>query len=194
MAKSKLRSSFSFPNLLLSCLNLTLFLLSFASLAPIFLLKTPPTSLGCALLVPGLVSLLSSFLGFYSRLTELCFTAHISFILASLASQVFSFLVLFTREKASLSMLKSPRDPREAKVLVMLECGILMVMFVLQVVVLVLSCGVHKCWVRKYEGLEEEREKTSRKRNRKIAGIDEGKPKELDEKVKSKNDFEGYVR
>lgn len=91
-------------------------------------------------------------------------------------------------------MLKSPRDPREAKVLVMLECGILMVMFVLQVVVLVLSCGVHKCWVRKYEGLEEEREKTSRKRNRKIAGIDEGKPKELDEKVKSKNDFEGYVR
>lgn len=106
-------------------------------------------------------------------------------------------------------MLKSPRDPREAKVLVRLECGVLMVMLVLQVAVLVLTCAIHRCWVREYQGLEEERERMARKRSRKIAEIDEesmvdgakscdGEAKELDEKVKSKyggkwvkNDFQG---
>ncbi|XP_021750124.1 uncharacterized protein LOC110715817 [Chenopodium quinoa] len=196
----KLRNSFSFPNLLLSCLNLILFILSTASLAPILLLKTPPTSLGYALLISSSISLLSSFLGLYSRLTHLCFVTYISFLLASLASQVLSFMALFLKEKTSLSMLDSPRDPREAKVLVRLECGILMVMFVLQVVVLVVSCVIHRCWMKEYQGLEEEeREKMSRKRSRRIAGIDEesvpngvavkvseDKAKELDEKVKSK--------
>ncbi|KAL0308425.1 UNVERIFIED_CONTAM: hypothetical protein Sradi_5784800 [Sesamum radiatum] len=32
-------------------------------------------------------------------------------------------------------MLKSPRDPREAKLLVRLECGVLMAMFVMQLAV-----------------------------------------------------------
>ncbi|XP_021715147.1 uncharacterized protein LOC110683101 [Chenopodium quinoa] len=209
-SSSKLRNSFSFPNLLLSCLNLILFILSTASLAPILLLKTPPSSLGYAIIISSSISLLSSFIGFYSRLTHLCFVTYISFLLASLASQVLSFMALFLKEKMSLSILNSPRDPKEAKVLVRLECGILMVMFVLQVVVLVVSCLIHRCWVREYQGLEEEREKISRKRSRRIAGIDEesvangaakvseDKAKEFDEKVKSKfgekwvkNDFEG---
>lgn len=70
-------------------------------------------------------------------------------------------------------MLKSPRDPREAKVLVRLECGVLMAMFVMQLGVLLLSCVVQSCWVREYEGLEAEREATARKRRQKIARVQE---------------------
>ncbi|XP_010666293.2 uncharacterized protein LOC104883460 [Beta vulgaris subsp. vulgaris] len=196
-SSSKLRSSFSFPNLVLSCLNLILFLLSTASLAPILLLKTHPTSLGYVLLISSFISLLSSFIGFYSRLTHFCFMTHISFVLASLASQILGFLALFTKEKSSLSKLDSPRDPKEAKVLVRLECGILMAMFVLQVVVLIFTCALHRCWMKEYEGLEEEREKMAVKRSMKMAEfgedsmvdgakMSEEKSKELDEKVKSK--------
>ncbi|KAK5824809.1 hypothetical protein E1A91_A06G082800v1 [Gossypium mustelinum] len=208
MAFSKLRSSFSFPNLLLSSLNFILFILSAASLAPIILLKMPPTSLGVAFLMVSSISLLSSFLGFYSQLTHFCFITHISLLIASLIGQVLSVLSLFTREKASLSMLKSPRDIKEAKVLVRLECGILMAMLVMQLMVLAVSCTVHHCWVKEYEGLEAEREATAKKRSRRLARVQEEsmanaariaeiKAKELDEKTKSKyrqwvkTDFEG---
>ncbi|KAJ9168043.1 hypothetical protein P3X46_019617 [Hevea brasiliensis] len=208
MASSKLRSSCSFPNLLLSCLNFTLFILSSASLAPIILLKMPPTSLGLALLTVSCISLLCSFVGFYSQLSHFCFVTHISLHFASLIGQVLSILVLFTREKSSLSMLKSPRDPREAKLLVRIECGVLMAMFILQVMVLALSCAVHNCWVRDYESLDAEREAAAKKRSRKIARVQEEsmanaakiaeiKAKEFDEKMKSKygqwvkTDFEG---
>ena len=96
-------------------------------------------------------------------------------------------------------MLDSSRDPREAKVLVWSECGILIVMFCLQVVVLVLSCGIHRCWVRGYEGWEEEREKMERKRSIRIdeesmvnlAKISEVQAKKLDEKVKTQSKFNG---
>ncbi|KAJ6759591.1 hypothetical protein OIU74_026124 [Salix koriyanagi] len=36
---------------------------------------------------------------------------HVSLLLASLVGQVLSILALFTREKSSLAMLKSSRDP-----------------------------------------------------------------------------------
>lgn len=102
-------------------------------------------------------------------------------------------------------MLKSPRDIKEAKVLVRLECGILMVMLVMQLMVLAVSCTVHHCWVKEYEGLEAEREATAKKRSRRLARVQEEsmartaeiKAKELDEKTKSKywqwvkTDFEG---
>lgn len=105
-------------------------------------------------------------------------------------------------------MLKSERDPKEAKVLVRLECGILMAMFLMQLLVLILSCVIHSCWVRDYEEIEAEREAMAKKRSRKIAQvqeesmanaakIDEFKTKEFDEKMKSKygqyvkTDFEG---
>ncbi|XP_057466761.1 uncharacterized protein LOC130756284 [Actinidia eriantha] len=208
MASSKLRSSCSFPNLLLSCLNFSLFVLSAASLAPTILLKMPPTSLGFALLLISLISILSSFVGFFSLLTHFCFITHISLLLASSTGQLIGVLALFTREKSSLSLLKSPRDPREAKVLVRLECGILMAMFVMQFGVLIMTCAVHSCWVREYEGLEAEREVSAKKRSRRIARVQEEsmanaakiaevKAKELDEKVKNKygqwvkTDFEG---
>ncbi|GAY37677.1 putative membrane lipoprotein [Citrus sinensis] len=208
MASSKLRRSCSFPNLLLSCLNFTLFILSAASLAPTILLKMPPTSFGLAFLMVSCISLLSSFVGFYSQLTHFCFITHVSLLLASLMGQLLSTLALFTREKSSLSMLKSERDPKEAKVLVRLECGILMAMFLMQLLVLILSCVIHSCWVRDYEEIEAEREAMAKKRSRKIAQVQEEsmanaakiaevKAKEFDEKMKSKygqwvkTDFEG---
>lgn len=90
-----------------------------------------------------------------------------SLLLASLAGQVLAILALFTKEEASLSMFRSSRDPREAKLLVRLECGTLMAMVLVQVVVLVLTWMVQGCWLREYEELEAEREATERKRRAK---------------------------
>ncbi|KAJ7955980.1 putative Membrane lipoprotein [Quillaja saponaria] len=196
-SSTKLRSTCSFPILLLSCLNFTLFILSVASFAPTILLRMPPTSFGMAYILVSGISLFSSFVGFYSQLTHLCYITHISLLLASLISQLLSILALFTKEKSSLSMFKSPRDPKEAKLLVRLECGALVAMFMMQLVVLLLSCAVHSCWVKEYEGLEAEREATAKKRSRRIAKVQEEsmanvskisevKAKELDEKMKSK--------
>ncbi|CAA2959990.1 Membrane lipo [Olea europaea subsp. europaea] len=205
---SKLRKSCSFLNILLSFLNFILFILSAASLAPTIFIKMPPTSLACAFLMVSCISLLSSFIGFYSHLTHFCYITHISLLVASSIAQLFGILALFTKEKLSLSMLKSPRDPREAKLLVRLECGILMAMFVMQLCVLTLTCAVHSCWLREYEGFEVEREETAKKRRQKIARVQEEsmanatkiaeiKGKEFDAKMKNKygqwvkSDFEG---
>lgn len=106
-------------------------------------------------------------------------------------------LALFTKEKASLTLLKSPRDPKEAKLLVRVECGALMAMCMLQMVVLVLSCAVHSCLVKDYEGLEAEKEASAKKRSRRVARVQEEsmanaskiaevKDKEFDEKMNSK--------
>ncbi|KAK6944747.1 hypothetical protein RJ641_025849 [Dillenia turbinata] len=165
--------------------------------APTLLLKMPPTSLGWAFVMVSCLSFFSSFLGFYSQLTHFCFLTHIWLIFASSIAQLLSILVLFTKEKSSLSMLKSPRDPSEAKVLVRVEYGVFMSMFVMQLMVLALTCAVQSCWVREYEGLQAEREAMARKRSRRIAEVQEEsmanaakmaefKAKELDEKVKSK--------
>lgn len=78
-----------------------------------------------------------------------------------------------------------------------LECGVLMAIFVMQVGVLILTCAVHSCRVREYEGLEAEREVTAKKRSQRIARVQEEsmvnsekiaevKAMELDEKMKSK--------
>ena len=195
MASSKLRSACSFTSLLLSCLNFVLFITSAASFAPTILLKMPPTSFGMAFLMVSGISLLSSFVGFYSQLTYLCFLTHTSLVLASLIGQVLTILALFTKEKASLSLLKSPRDPKEAKLLVRLECGALMAMCMMQLMVLVLSCAVHSCWVKDYEELEAEKEASARKRSKRMAKVQEEsmanatkiKTEELDEKMRSKN-------
>ncbi|KAB2618313.1 hypothetical protein D8674_040603 [Pyrus ussuriensis x Pyrus communis] len=208
-SKSNLRSSCSFPNLLLSCLNFTLFILSVTSLVPTVLLRTSPTSMGMAFLMISGISILSSFVGFYSQLTHLCFITHVSLLLASLVAQLLGTLALFTKERSTMSLIKSPRDPREAKLLVRLECGVLMAMLMMQVLVLVMSCVVQSCWVREYEGLEAEREAMTKKRSRRIAKVQEEsmenaakiaevKAKELDEKMKNKygqwvktSEFEG---
>ncbi|KAL3535524.1 hypothetical protein ACH5RR_003985 [Cinchona calisaya] len=211
MASTKLsrrRSSCSFPNVLLSFLNFILFILSLASLAPIIFLKMPPSSLGWAFLMVSCISLFSSFIGFYSQLTHFCFITHVSLLLASSIGQILAILALFTKEKSSISTLKSPRDPKEAKLLVRLECGVLMAMFVMQLGVLILTCAVHSCWIREYEGLEADKEAMDRKRSMRIAKVQEEsmanaaklaeiKSKELDEKMKSKHgqwvktDFDG---
>lgn len=102
-------------------------------------------------------------------------------------------------------MLNSPRDPKEAKVLVRLECGVFMAMVVMQLVVLVLTCVVHNCWVREYEGLEAEKEASARKRSRRIARVQEEslanaakiaevKAKELDEIEKMRSKYVRWVK
>nr|GLL20711.1 uncharacterized protein LOC109186243 [Ipomoea trifida] len=198
MASSKLRQSCSFPILLVSFLNFILFILSLASIAPTLLLKMPPTSLGYAFLMVSSISLFSSLIGFYS---QFCFTTHVTLLLGSSLAQFLAILTLFTRENPSLTMLKSPRDPREAKVLVRLECGLMMVMFVMQLGVLVVSCVVQRCWVRRREdqSAEDAKEAWAQKKREWMVKVHENegivpittkigevKGVELDEKMKSK--------
>ncbi|KAK9099506.1 hypothetical protein Syun_026551 [Stephania yunnanensis] len=154
------------------------------------------------------LSTLSSLVGFYSQLTHFCFITHVSLVLASAIGQVLGILALFTKENSALALIKSPRDPKEAKLLIRLECGALMCMLMMQVAILVLTCTVQSCLVREYEGLDAEREATAKKRSRKMARVQEEsmanankiaeiQAKELDDKMKSKygqwikNDFEG---
>ncbi|KAL8239988.1 hypothetical protein R6Q59_016555 [Mikania micrantha] len=69
-------------------------------------------------------------LGFYSHL---CFITHATLLIATLAAQLVAILALFSKEKSTLFLLKSPRDPREVMVLGRLECGLFMAIFMLQV-------------------------------------------------------------
>ncbi|KAL3747087.1 hypothetical protein ACJRO7_015944 [Eucalyptus globulus] len=156
MSAVKLRSSYSLPNHLLSCLQFILFTLSAASLAPTILLKIPPTLLGLAFPVMSSV-LFISFVGFYSQLLRFCFMTHFLILLALLSSQVLSIRVLFTRETSRLSLLRSQRL-EEAKVLL---------------VVLVRTCIVHNCWVRECEGLGAKRYVVEEKRSMRIAKVRE---------------------
>ncbi|CAM8890206.1 unnamed protein product [Rhodiola kirilowii] len=184
MAAAKLRSCCSFHNLLL---NLFLFILSSASLAPILILRIPPTPIAYVFLLVSCISILSSFMGFYSQSTHFCFVTHISLLLGSSLAQLLGFMALFWRERSCLEMLKSSRDTREAKALVRLECGVLMCILVLHVLILVVSCVVHSLWVREYEGLAAE------KRSRRMVRVQQEEQvvssKELDGRVKT--DFEG---
>ncbi|KAM1726108.1 hypothetical protein ACFX12_016921 [Malus domestica] len=70
-----------------------------------------------------------------------------------------------------MSLIKLPRDPREAKLLVRLECGVLMTMLMMQV--LVMSRVLHCCWVREYEGLEAKNEAMTKKMSRRVAKVQE---------------------
>nr|XP_043627277.1 uncharacterized protein LOC122598862 [Erigeron canadensis] len=144
-------TSSCFPYAVLTCMNFSVFILSGASLVPTIIIRSPPTSMGWALVTVSSISLLSSFLGFYSRLTHFCFVTHVTLLITSLAAQFLAILALFTKENSSLSMLKSPRDPREAMVLVRLECGVLIVMFVMQLGVLCLTYTTNCCLAREYE-------------------------------------------
>ncbi|KAM2119625.1 hypothetical protein ACFX1Q_017681 [Malus domestica] len=90
-----------------------------------------------------------------------------------LSSFLLGTLVLFTKERSTMSLIKLPRDPREAKLLVRLECGVLMAMLVMQVLVLVMSRVLHCCWVREYEGLEAKNEAMTKKMSRWVAKVQE---------------------
>ncbi|KAL8462299.1 hypothetical protein ACS0TY_033373 [Phlomoides rotata] len=96
---------------------------------------------------------MSSFVGFCS---QFCYITHFALLIAFSAGQLLGILVLFAKEKWSLSILKFARDPREAKLLVRLECGILMAMFVMHMGILILSCVERNCCVREYKELEPE--------------------------------------
>ncbi|CAA0384305.1 unnamed protein product [Arabidopsis thaliana] len=192
-----------FQNILVSCLNFTLLLLSLCSFVPIILLRNPPTSLGLAFLAVSLVSLISSFGSASSHQSRSCFIARITLHVSSLTGQFIAVLMLFSREKQSLSLLISTRDPREAKALVRVECGVFVAMIPLQIMVLVLACLLHCYWVREFEGLDVESEDSFRRKcNRRVSTAEDGtgsdlKKMELDEKMNVKHvqwvktDFEG---
>ncbi|XP_010514694.1 PREDICTED: uncharacterized protein LOC104790612 [Camelina sativa] len=145
-----------FQNILVSCLNLTLLILSLCSFVPIIILRNPPTSLGLAVLAVSLLSLISSFAGASLDQSRSCFIGRVTLHVSSLTGQLMAVFMMFSRENQSLSFLISPRDPREAKALVRIECGVFMVMIPLQMMVLVLACVVHCYWVRELEGLDAE--------------------------------------
>ncbi|CAL9199081.1 uncharacterized protein LOC103968518 [Musa acuminata AAA Group] len=201
----KLRSSSSLPNLLLSSLNLLLLVLASASFAPVFLLRTSPTSSGWALFTVSSTTVLSSVLGFFSQLTRLCFVTHVSFILASSVGQSLSFLALFLRPEPSLRLLGSDRSGKEQRVLMKVEEALLLGMFLVQSLALVSACAVQRWWLRQYEEVEAEREASARKRSRRMARVQEeaianaeAVARELEEKTRrskegrwAKNDFEG---
>ncbi|GJT29732.1 hypothetical protein Tco_0910007 [Tanacetum coccineum] len=151
MAASSYSCCSSCPYVILVCLNFSLFVLSAVSLAPTIIIKSPPTSVGWALVMVSSISIFSSFLGFYSRLTHFCFVTHVTLLFTSLTAQFLAVLTLYTKEKSTLSLLKSPRDPREAMALVRLECGVFIVMFVMQICVLCLSYGANWGRVTEYE-------------------------------------------
>ncbi|KAL8493069.1 hypothetical protein ACS0TY_024328 [Phlomoides rotata] len=154
MGSSKTRkSSCSIINLVLSLFKSILLILSVASLAPTIYLKMSLTSPGYAVVTISSISIMSSFVGLCS---QFCYITHFALLIASSAGQLLGILVLFAKEKWSLSIMKSARDPREAKLLVRLECRILMAIFVMHMGILILSCVVRNCCVREYEELEPE--------------------------------------
>ncbi|KAK6944746.1 hypothetical protein RJ641_025848 [Dillenia turbinata] len=149
------------------------FLLSALSLAPTLLLKMPPTSLGWAFVMVSTSHSSHPFWFTARNLTHFCFLTHIWLIFASSIAQLLSILVLFTKEKSSLSILKSPRDPREAKVLVRVEYGVFMSMFVMQLMVLALTCAVQSYRVREYKDCKQRERLVARKRSRRIVEVQE---------------------
>lgn len=80
-----------------------------------------------------------------------------------------------------------------------------MAMSSIQVVVLVLSCVIHSCWVRDYEEIEAQKEANAKKRSKRIARVQEEsmanvekiqevKAKEFDEKMKGKYGEKKWVK
>ncbi|MQL73665.1 hypothetical protein Taro_006006 [Colocasia esculenta] len=173
MASAKLRSSSLLVGLLLSSLNLLLFFLAATSFAPPLLLRRPPAAFGWALLAVSAATLLASALGFCTHLSHCCFAGHTALVVASSVGQALGFLALFLREERSLALLASRRSPRETRFLFRAEEGALAAMFLVQSLVLMLSCALQSCWVREYEGLEAEREVAARKRSRRMARVQE---------------------
>lgn len=64
----------------------------------------------------------------------------------------------------------------------------MMAILMVQIVVLVVSCAVHSCWVKEYEELELEREASAKKRNRRMAKVQEEAMAEINKEKKELDD------
>ncbi|XP_010535840.1 PREDICTED: uncharacterized protein LOC104811009 [Tarenaya hassleriana] len=196
-----LRKSCSFPNILVTCLNLTLLFLSLFSVPPIVLLRNPPRPLGLAILAIALISFLSSLAGLIPCISHSFFVYRLTLLSSLLVGQFLTVVALFTRERQCLSALKSIRDPREAKALVRFECVVFMAMVLVQIMVLVTSWVLHCIWVREFKGFEAEKSASmARKYSGRVATVEEGfVPEGMDLEDKKtgkhvkwvKTDFEG---
>ncbi|KAL3747104.1 hypothetical protein ACJRO7_015957 [Eucalyptus globulus] len=113
------------------------------------------------------ISFVSYFVGFYSQLTRFCFMTHFLILLALLSTHVLSIRVLFTKETPG-------------------ETGVLGFdgYVLLELVVLVRTCTVHRCWVREYEGLGAKKNCQESMAN--AARFVEVKAKDLDERMRRK--------
>ncbi|ONK75070.1 uncharacterized protein A4U43_C03F13000 [Asparagus officinalis] len=167
-SSSSLRLFCSLPNLLVFSLNLLLLLISTASFIPLLLLRTPPSSFGWALLAVSSTTLFSSLLSFFHLThSNLYFIVHLSLLLISSIGQTLSFFSLFLRPGPCLTFLGSSKSNREVRLLVMIEEGAIVGMFVLSSVALVLECFVQSWRVKEYEE-EEEEVADAKKRNRRM--------------------------
>ncbi|XP_042432933.1 uncharacterized protein LOC122019541 [Zingiber officinale] len=209
-AHVKLRSSFSQSSsslhaLLLSSLNLLLLVLASASFAPLFLLRTSPTSFGWTLFAVSFSTALSALLSLLSsHLTRPCFAAHLLLVLAASVGQALGFLTLLLRPGPSLRLLGSARGARDQRALARVEAALLLGMFLMQSLALVTACTLRQRWVRQFEEMEADREAAAGRRSRRMARVQEeaianaaAAARELEEKLRNKkgqwvkNDLEG---
>ncbi|CAN6302087.1 unnamed protein product [Urochloa humidicola] len=185
---SSLRSSCSFPNLLVWLLNLSLLALAAAALGPILLLRRRPTPFGWALVsvhAATSLSALSALLAHRPRLT-----AHAALAVAALSGHALASAAFFLRRDGTLELIGSARDRREQLALAFLEEVLLLAMFLAQAVALAATCVVSRRWEREYQVAETEKAAVARKRGRKMARVQaesaaaaEAGVKAVDEKV-----------
>ncbi|KAM3230901.1 hypothetical protein ACQJBY_061210 [Aegilops geniculata] len=115
-SSSSLRSSCSFPNLLLWLLNLSLLALAAAALGPSLLLRPRPTPFGWALLSVHAATLLSALASLHAHLARrslCCLPAHTTLAVAALCGHALASYALLLRRDRSLALLASARDRRE---------------------------------------------------------------------------------
>ncbi|CAL4912871.1 unnamed protein product [Urochloa decumbens] len=190
---SSLRSSCSFPNLLVWLLNLSLLALAAAALGPVLLLRPRPTPFGWALVsvhAATVLSALSALLAHLAHRPRLA--AHAALAVAALSGHALASAAFFLRLDGSLELIGSARDRREQLALAFLEEVLLLAMFLAQAVALAATCVVSRRWEREYREVETEKAAVARKRGRKMARVQaesaaaaEAGVKAVDEKVMS---------
>ncbi|CAN6321249.1 unnamed protein product [Urochloa humidicola] len=188
---TSLRSSCSFPNLLVWLLNLSLLALAAAALGPILLLRRRPTPFGWALLsvhAATILSALSALLAHFTHRPRLA--AHTALAVAALSGHALASAAFFLRRDGSLELIGSARDRREQLALAFLEEVLLLAMFLAQAVALAATCVVSRRWEREYREAETEKAAVARKRGRNMARVQaesaaaaEAGVKAVDEKV-----------
>ncbi|XP_020186688.1 uncharacterized protein [Aegilops tauschii subsp. strangulata] len=172
-SSSSLRSSCSFPNLLLWLLNLSLLALAASALGPALLLRPRPTPFGWALVSVHAATLLSTLASMYTHLARrrLCCHAHAALAVTALCGHALASYALLLRRDRSLALLASARDRREQVALVLLEAALLLAMFLVQAVALAAACAVGRRWAREHEAAEAEKAAAARKMARVRAGV-----------------------
>ncbi|GAV79938.1 LOW QUALITY PROTEIN: hypothetical protein CFOL_v3_23400, partial [Cephalotus follicularis] len=165
-----------------------------SAVAPIILLKMPPTSFGLALL--------TSLVGFYSQLSHFCFMTDFSLLLTLLIG-LLNLLALLLKEKLSLSLSRSSRDSKNSHQLVHIILNEICIShFIRSIISLILFNNKYSINISSYKSIFLQRQQRRGAREwqecRKESMGNAAKlaiaTEEFDEKVRSKYgqwDFEG---